>query len=405
MFRKSFRLSLLALLLLHVPASFAYQADKTAHTVTVSPGATPAATTTDLRNAFGFLISRPDKDTQWTMKFNPGKYTLTGQVMASGLQNTIVTSSDPKNPAQLVKIAGWNSATSAEYLLYFRMCQKVQLLGMEFYGQTDFAQNTNPFWPDQGVYFGSCNVVRVDGNKFYNFGNAALRVVTDARDPVPGVNSFKTMVSNNLFNNIYQTATTATDTLHGGTAQSTWLKNTFLNLRGSVKFASRTSGAQHIEFWSNVINGGDHFGLEINNYTDFKIQNNIIQNIKEVAMNIYTANVPNRFNWGDDFIISGNTIKNVGRGIRYAHSPYSDGYQNIPKNLVIDSNVLTDVHDPLNFVPAIWVTGGKVDVAKITNNKLSAISNKQYLDVIAGSTNVSIKGNTVDGAAYVAKDK
>ena len=67
MFRKSFRLSLLALLLLQVPASFAYQADKTAHTVTVSPGATPAATTTDLRNAFGFLISRPDKDTQWTM--------------------------------------------------------------------------------------------------------------------------------------------------------------------------------------------------------------------------------------------------------------------------------------------------------------------------------------------------
>lgn len=405
MLRNSVRLSLLALLMLQVPASFAYQTDNTAHTVTVSPAATPAATTTDLRNAFNFLVNRADKTTQWIMKFNPGKYTLTAQVSASGLQNTIVTSADPQQPAQLIKVAGWNSATSAEYLLSFRMCRSVQLLGMEFYGQTDFAKNADPYWPDQGVYFGSCNVVKVDSNKFYNFGNAALRVVTDARDPVPGVNSFKTMVSNNLFNNIYQTATTATDNIHGGTAQSTWLKNTFLNLRGSVKFASRTVGGQTIEFLSNVINGGDHFGLEINNYTDFKIQNNTIQNIKEVAMNIYTANVPNQFAWGDNFNISGNTIKTVGRGIRYAHNPYSSGFQNIPKNLVIDGNTLSDVRDPLNFVPAIWVTGGKVDMAKITNNKLSAIANKQYLDVIAGSTNVSIKGNTVDGAAYVAKDK
>ncbi|MFX8692494.1 hypothetical protein ABTM44_18425, partial [Acinetobacter baumannii] len=81
-----------------------------------------------------------------------------------------------------------------------------------------------------------------------------------------GVNSFKTTVINNTFNNIYQTATTATDDIHGGTAYSSWINNTFNNLRGSIKFASRTPGAKTIEFVRNMVNGGDHFGLEINNY-------------------------------------------------------------------------------------------------------------------------------------------
>lgn len=406
MSRKSFRLSVLfffSLLLLQIPSSFAYKLDQVNHVLSVSPGATPAATTTDLRSALSYLTNRSDKTTLWTMKFAPGNYTLTAQVASSGLQNTILTSSDLTRPAKLIKVAGWNSATSAEYLLSFRMCKQVQMIGMEFYGQTNFAQNANPYWPDQGVYFGSCNVVKVDRNKFFNFGNAALRVVTDSRDPVAGVNSFKTMVSNNTFNNIYQTATTSTDNIHGGTALSTWINNTFVNLRGSVKFASRTAGARSIEFINNVINGGDHFGLEINNYTDFTLRGNTIQNIKEVAINIYTANVPNLFAWGDNFTIANNNIRNVGRGIRYSHDPYSSGYQNIPKNLIIDSNTLTDVRDPNNSIPAIWVTGGVVNGVKVTNNKLNSISNRKYIGVIQGSTNVSILGNMVDGVAYGAQ--
>jgi hypothetical protein len=403
MSRKSFRLSMLfflSFLLFQSPNTFAYQLDKTNRVISVSPSATPAATTSDLRSAFSYLVNRADKTNLWTMKFAPGNYTLSAQVASSGLQNTIITSSDLSKPAKLIKVAGWNSSTSAEYLLYFRMCKQVQMIGMEFYGQTNFATNANPYWPDQGVYFGSCNVVKVDRNKFFNFGNAALRVVTDSRDPVPGVNSFKTMVSNNTFNNIYQTATTSTDNIHGGTALSTWVNNTFVNLRGSIKFASRTAGARTIEFINNVVNGGNHFGLEINNYTDFTLRGNTIQNIKEVAINIYTANVPNLFAWGDNFTIANNNIRNVGRGIRYSHDPYSSGYQNVPKNLIIDGNTLSEVRDPLNYVPAIWVTGGVVDGVKVTNNKLYSIANKKYIGVIQGSKNVSILNNMVDGVAY-----
>ncbi len=384
---------LASVLVLQASAALAYETDAVNHVVTLTPNTDMNKTTTDMRNALGFLVKRPDKTTQWTLKLNPGQYVLSGQVTTNGLQNTIITSADLTHPAQLLKKPGWDSATSAEYLLFNSMCQNVQLIGLEFYGQTSFAANADPYWPDQGVYFGSCNVVKVDSNKFFNFGNAALRVATWERDPIAGVDSFKTMVSNNLFNNIYQTSTTVQDNIHGGTNASTWLNNTFVNLRGSVKFASRTGGAGNIEFFNNVINGGDHFGLEINNYSKFNLRGNRISNIKSVAMNIYTGGTVD-FPWGDNFTIANNIIDTVGRGIRYEHNP-----DYVPQNLVIDSNTLSNVNDVPN-IPAIWVTNGNVNGVSITKNKLSNITNKKYIGVSTGSTNVSILDNTLDGLPF-----
>jgi hypothetical protein len=405
MIRKSFRLALLsacAFALAQMP-SFAYQLDKTNRVVSVAPGSSASATTTDLRSAMAYLVNRTDKDMLWTLKFAPGKYILSAQVSASGLQNTVLRS-DPANPAQLIKMPGWNSASSAEYLLHLRMPRNVQIIGLEFYGQTTFATDSNPVWADQGLYIGSGNVVKVDSNKFFNFGNSALRVVTDARDPVTGVNSFKTQVSNNTFNNVYQTSTTSTDTLHGGTAMSTWTNNTFVNLRGSVKFASRTAGAKLIEFVNNTINGGDHFGLEIDNYNDFSIKGNKFQNIKEYAITIYTngsaTTMVSGFPWGDNYTIANNNIQNVGYAIRYSHAPFFDGTQNIPKNLIIDNNTISQVKTTVSYIPAILVTSGVVDGAKVTNNKFYTITNKKYISVQQGSTNVTILGNMVDGVAY-----
>ena len=268
---------------------YAYELNKTNFTVTVSSSSDNVATTQDLQKALTYLTNRSDTDNQWTLKLSSEKYFLTRQVSSSGLKNTVITSSDITKPAQLIKDAGWDSAKSGEYLLNLRMCSKLNIISLEFYGQNDFSKSLDGVWPDQGVYIGSCNVVKLDSNKFYNFGNAALRVVTDTRDPVKGVNSFKTHVTHNSFNNFYQTATTSTDTIHGGTAQSTWDNNTFANVRGSIKFASRTPGAKQIDFLNNTINGGDHFGLEINNYSDFSIKGNTFKNIKDVALNIYTG--------------------------------------------------------------------------------------------------------------------
>jgi hypothetical protein len=405
MSRKSFRLPLAALLFTAFTAmcsqnqSFALVKDATNHVLTMSPSTSAATNTSELRSALSLLNSRADKSTPWTLKLNPGKYVMSAQASANGLQNVVITSADPANPAKLVKMSGWNSASSGEYLLFITMAKNIAMKGLEFYGQTSFAANANPYWPDQGVYFGSSDTVKVDGNKFYNFGNSALRVSTWERDPVTGVHSSNTTVTNNLFNNIYQTSTTVQDNIHGATSNYLMQGNTFVNLRGSVKFASRTPGATGVRVINNIINGGDHFGLEINNYNNFEIRGNTISNIKGVAVNIYTGVIPG-FPWGDNFTIASNTLKNVARGIRYSHEPGSDGYQSIPKNLVIDSNTLSGVTDTSTGAPAISEVNGKVSGVKVTGNKLSSITNKKYITVTQGSTSVSILNNIVDGAAY-----
>jgi len=402
--RKLFRLPLVGLvsvLLLQLSSAFAYQTDTVNHVVTLSPGTSISATTSDMRSALSYLVNRSDTATQWTLKLTPGQYVLSGQVTTNGLQNTIITSSDMTQPAQLIKAPGWDGATSGEYILYNDMCKSVQMIGLAFYGQTSFAASADPYWPDQGVYFGSCNVVKIDSNQFYNFGNAALRVATWERDPIAGVDSFKTQVSNNRFDNFYQTSTTVQDNIHGGTALSTWINNTFTRIHGSVKFASRTPGATTIQFYNNILDTGEHFGLEINNYNNFDLKGNTIRNIQSVAMNIYTGAIPG-FPWGDSFSIHNNNISNVGRGIRYSHEPGSDGFQYVPSNLLIDSNTLTNVHD-VSGIPAIWVVNGNVNGVTISNNNMSGITNQDYVSVTSGSTSVSILNNLAEGQPYPNK--
>lgn len=391
-------LGLFSLLLLYSPAALAYQTDMFNHVLSVAPEDNASSTTADLRSAADFLLKRADTNTQWTWRFAPGKYILTQSINAIGLKNVALVS-DPDAPAQLFKAPGWNSV-NGEYLLNIQMGSNLSLSGFELYGLTTFANGPNPVWPDQGIQFGSCNQVNIDHNKFYNFGNSALRVTTVERDPVPGVNSFNTTVTNNLFDNIYQISTTANDKIHGGTAGYVLANNTFTNLRGSVKFASRTAGAQDVHILNNTLQSGDHYGLEINNYNNVEILGNMIEGIKSVAINIYTAGDQNKmsrgFPWGDNFTIADNTIRNCGRGIRFSPNPFYDGSQFVPRNLVIRNNSIRDLTDVSDSVPAIDITNGKVDVVTIVNNKLSRIASKKYIGIPRGSTNVSTLDNRIN---------
>lgn len=380
-----------------IPASsaYAYSLDTTNHLITVSPSGDYTA---DARSAIEYLLQRPDKDVTWTLKFNPGKYYLSLPLYSVGLQNVNIVS-NPSNPAQLIKVPKFPQ----DYIFYTRMSKNIKIRGFEFYGHTSFQNNSNPVWPDQGIYFGSCNNVTVDNNKFFNFGNCALRVTTSEADPVQGINSFNTTVTNNYFNNIYQIATTSNDNVHGATASYTLANNTFVNLRGSVKFATRTEGAKDIHVLNNTINGGDHYGLEIDNFNNFEIRGNTIENIKSVAINIYTAGdkdkIKNGFPWGDNFTIAGNILKSCGRGIRFSHEPFYDGYQYVPHNLVIDSNTLNTVKEPNKAVPAIAVINGKIDGIKLSQNKLASIASKNYIGLVKGCTNVSEVDNIADGVS------
>lgn len=401
---KTFQISMLiamAALAVHQPLANAFAKDDVNHVITVSP---TGDYTTDARKAVDFLRYRSDQDTHWILKFEPGKYYLTLPLYSVGLNNLDILS-DPSNPAQFIKAPDFKQ----EYLFYTRMSHDVKIRGFEFYGRTNFQESLNPVWTDQGVYFGSCNNVTVDNNKFYNFGNSALRVTTSEVDPVQGINSFNTTVTNNTFNNIYQISTTSNDKKHGATSEYRLEGNTFVNLRGSVKYASRTPGAKGLHLKNNLINGSNHFGFEIDNYNNVEIRDNTLTNIDSVAINIYTAGDQDRitkgFPWGDNYSIVGNNIHSVGRGIRYCHEAFFDGFQYVPHELAIANNTLYNVTDPAKYVPAIGLIRGKVDGLTLSDNKLSDIASKNYLAVIEGCTNVTSTGNTADGVTVAINNQ
>ena len=343
MFRNPIRLSLACLfsmVALQAGQAFAYQLDVPNRTISVVPMATTAETTADLRDAFTYLVNRADKNNKWTLQLATGDYYINKQLYVNNLQNVDLFSNLNK-PARLIKDKTFNSATGGEYLLNFQFGKNLSVTGMQFYGHTDFAKNSDPVWPDQGVSFGSCNTVMVKNNGFFNFGNSALRVTTTERDPVRGVNSFNTTVANNLFNNIYQISTTPNDEIHGGTSNFLLQSNVFYNLRGSVKFASRTDGAKDVKILANRIIGGDHYAFEINNYNNVEIRGNTIQNMKEFALNIYNnPRATTTFTWGNNFTIADNLISNVGRGIRFSTEPYANGTTYTPSNVVFINNTL-----------------------------------------------------------------
>ena len=402
LWRQSMKLSPIAILITIqclTPASWAYSLNEARHMITISP---TGDYNQDARKALAYLVNRSDTNTPWTLQFNPGKYVLSLPLYCVGLKNVNIIA-NPANPAKLIKGPDFNQA---EYIFYTRMSSNVKLQGFEFYGKTSFQNNVNPVWPDQGVFFGSCRNVTVDQNKFFNFGNAALRVTTSEVDPTPGVNSFDTAVTNNYFNNIYQVSTTSNDKIHGGTHGYRMEKNTFVNLRGSVKFASRTPGAGDVHIVDNVFNGGDHFGLEIDNYNDMEIRGNQFLNIKSVAINIYTAGdqgkITQGFPWGNNFTITDNTIKNSGRGIRFCASPFYDGTPVTPNHLVIDNNNLSTIEDPNRDVAAIAVMKGKVNAVQITRNQMRAIQSKNYISLTPGSTQITASGNTAEGVSIAS---
>src|SRR5690606_34956470 len=110
--------------------AFAYSLDNANHVLTISPGSSPSATTSDLRNAFTYLQNRSDKSTRWTMRFNPGKYYLTSQVVTDKLQN-IDFVSNASNPAIFLKASGW-STSAGEFLLYNKFSKNISFRGFQF---------------------------------------------------------------------------------------------------------------------------------------------------------------------------------------------------------------------------------------------------------------------------------
>lgn len=375
--------------------------DQTAKTVTVAP---IGDVTTALNNALNFLINRTDKTTLWKVNFAAGTYTITKPLFADKLMNVSFNAS-PSTPALLKK----SPSFAGEYLFYSRFSKNITIDGLQFYGITktynpnDYNSNSNPVWSDQGVYFGSANGITVTNSKFYDFGNAALRITTSETDPVLGVNSFNTTVTNNYFENNFQISTTSNSEKHGASANYLFQNNQMVNMHGSLKFASRTAGATNLKILNNKILGSDHAGIEICSYSNVEISGNEISNVKNIPINIYTNDSAVKgFPWGDNLTIRNNKIHHSYNGIRLSFNAYKDKYKYIPSQINITDNEINDIYDPSrpnSTTSAIYIINGSAKKVVITGNKLNRIASKNYFSFATG-TGVTILNNSVDNASY-----
>jgi len=355
--------------------------------------------TAEINSALTYLVNRPDKTTPWTVRFDGGTYPITTTLFSEKLQNVSFIS-NPFNPAILAKTPGFPT----EYLFYTRFSKNISMSGFTIIGNTptyipaNYVTGTSIGWQDQGVYFGSCNGVTISKNRFLNIGDAAIRVTTTERDPVPGVDSFNTQITQNYFDNIYQVTTTSNDTIHGGSAYLLMQDNTFDHIWGSVKFATRTSGATNVAFRNNRINYSATDGIEIVGYNNVEISNNSLQNITRNAVNCYTNSISTAgYEWGDNISFTNNVFNKVGNGIRLSADPYNDGFKPQLKNLTISGNSISNL---TGATPALTLLKSSFPGLSITNNQFSGIPSRVYLYMPLKNTTALLSGNKLDTRAF-----
>lgn len=376
----------------HAAAPPSYSLDSTNRTITIHNTGDVSA---QINSALTYLTNRPDKTNLWIMRFDGGTYTLNNMLFSERLQYVALVS-DPANPAILTK----SDSFPSEYIFYTRFSRNVSMRGFRFIGKTtsynplNYLTGSSIGWKDQGVYFGSSNGVIINNNRFYNIGDAAIRVTTTERDPIPGVNSINTQITQNYFDNVFQISTTSNDLVHGGTSYILLQDNTFDHLWGSIKFASRTPGATNAIFRRNTIKNSATDGLEIVGYNNVEVSDNNLQNITRNAANCYTNMVAAKgFEWGNNLSFKNNTINNTGGGIRISADRYMDGFQPQPKNVTISGNNIANLK---GTAPALTLLKSDFPGLTLTNNEFSSIPSKVYVYIPLKSTTSSITGNTVD---------
>jgi len=375
-----------------IAATPTYSLDTQKHTITIH---NTGDATTEINSALSYLVNRKDTNIPWNMKFDGGKYSISNILFSERLQNVNFIS-DPKKPAILAKIDNFPT----EYLFYTRYSKNISLTGFTFIGNTatympqNYVTGTSIGWKDQGVYFGSSNGVIISNNRFYNIGDAAIRITTTERDPVRGVDSFNTKIIGNYFNNIFQVTTTSNDLVHGGSASLLVQDNIFDHIWGSIKFASRTDGATNVVFHHNAINNSATDGLEIVGYNNIEISNNTLQNIARNAANCYTNNVSaSGFEWGDNLSFKNNIINNTGGGIRISADTYIDGFQPQPKNVTISGNSITNLK---GTAPALTLLKSSFPGLTVTANQFSNIPSKIYFYMPIKNAQALLTGNKLN---------
>ncbi|RJG48462.1 right-handed parallel beta-helix repeat-containing protein [Motilimonas pumila] len=205
-------------------------------------------------------------------------------------------------------------------------------------------------WDNFGVHFLGAEDLTIKNSRFLNFGNTALLITSDHNAVIPNsehsklslaevlvtenrVNSRNVIVSNNLFKNSYQVSTTngwgKGAKAVGGVEDITFINNTFENLRGCLKLASRVQ-VKGARLQGNKFKACS--GIQIVSYSDVSILDNQFEDIDGWVLSAYPnmANVnkskgnqnkivPYPIGWGN-ISFSNNEVNSAKGGVRFQAS-------------------------------------------------------------------------------------
>ena len=307
--------------------------------------------------ALNQLFRRVNKNA--VVVFPAGTYEFASTVSPDKLQNVVL---------QGERGTVWKKRRpfKGEYLFSSRFSKNVTIRGFAFQGLTT---NRNAYaWGEQGLFIGTSDEVLIEGNAFRDFGDAAIRMTTSQAGQ-GGTGNSNMVVQNNTFDNVTQITTTSNKNEYGGTAGYLLQGNTFRNLKGSVKFATRAPGSGQVIMVGNRISGTPSLststGIEVVSYSNVFIENNTISDCGNFGINIYTNSAAGLkgFDWGN-YRLLGNTITRCPRGIRISAAPYASGYKPKVRDVYVLNNSLS-----VGDSQTIRLVGGPMEGVVMQGNK------------------------------------
>ena len=324
--------------------------------------------------------------------FPPGTYKITNRIFIQGLSNAVIT-----GPGATIVKSGFSYVGGGNPVFYFLEGSFIQVKELRFIGSQP--STTDVLYGDDGILSVDCVEIDISHNEFTNFGDGAIRNLSHyVTNPPTTVIAFNVHVGFNFFNNILQTSSTP-----GGVDTVTFVGNTFSNLKGSVKFASRVANSGRIVVANNVIKTGLGVGFEFSSTGNVLVANNIATDVPIMA-NFYTNTAvgANPATW-DNLVITDNLFSGCTTGIRVASTNYNDGTRVCVNNVTISNNTIRDITGGSNDAGVLLT--GTISNARILNNSIfTYTSNGIYLTLdprVALTTrdNILIQGNQLTGGS------
>ena len=324
--------------------------------------------------------------------FPPGTYKITNRIFIQGLSNAVIT-----GPGATIFKSGFDYGPGSNPIFYFLECNFIQVEQLRFVGSQP--STSAVLYGDDGVLFVDCIETSIMHNEFTDFGDGATRNLSHfVTDPPISVIAFNVHIAFNFFNNILQTSSTP-----GGVDTVTFVGNTFYNLKGSVKFASRVANSGRIVVANNVIKTGLGAGFEFSSTGNVLVSNNIATDIPIMA-NFYTNTAvgANPATW-DNLAITDNLFSGCTTGIRIASGDYNDGTRVCVNNVTISNNTIRDLTGGSNDAGILMT--GTVSNARILNNSIfTYTSNGIYLTLdprapLTARDSILIQGNQLTGGS------